>query len=383
VLPLVALADEKKLPTGISAAMRVTAVAGAISVLGLFIATLTTGAVCIGCLGTYAVVLSWCVLAWLSTRAHGFAAAPNGILWAGGLLIASYALLFFPGTRTPSAVADAGRDAMRAAGQVGTPGAATTPSPTAAKNPRFDGPPTNDPARDEALTRFVESLDQQTRQMMADALLQVEEQKVRTDLPAPRGVIGPANAPVKVVDFTDPLCGHCAGLHGVLSEVRQLVPPGTFAVEPHFYPLDGACNPSVERKWDTDIRCQAVRAQLCLEGDAHALESAQSLIFENQQSLTREKLFELLRGFSDRKKLEDCMASEETQKKLVADIEAGNRLGLEGTPLLYINGRMIPVFPPVVFALILTHGATKHPAFRPLPEPKPQPAGGSHAGHAH
>lgn len=384
VLPLVALVNEAQLRRGVSTAMRLTALAGVASVVGLFGATLAAGAVCIGCIGTYVVVLGWCALAWLSTRAHGFAEAPRGLAWSVGIVVAAYAALFVPGTRTPHAIQDAGKDAMKKSveGQGKKPADPIGTQGPFAGNTRFDGPATGDPQRDDALQRFIESLDAQNRQLLSDLLAELEAAKPMP-VPAARVRVGSADAPVKIVDFTDPLCGHCASLHNVLDEVVNLVPAGTFSVEPHFYPLDGACNPSVERKWDTDIRCQAVRAQLCLEADPDKLSRAQKLIFENQQDLNPDKLFSLLAGFMDKKALLQCMASDATQKKLIADVEAGNALGLEGTPFVLLNGRQVTPFPPLLFALILTHGQTHHPAFKLLPAPRARTAEPGHEGHKH
>jgi protein-disulfide isomerase/uncharacterized membrane protein len=385
VLPLIALVSEEQLRRGVSAALRLTALAGLVSVVGLFGATLAAGAVCIGCIGTYLIVLGWVVLAWLATRSTGFSEAPRGAGIAVGIVIASYAVLFVPGTRTPHALADAGKDAMRKSVEgSGTPTPGPTPGPKPGPqqaNAEFDGPPTGDRDRDETLQRFVETLDAPTRQMLSDLLAEYMKSAAKSAMPTPRARLGGDNAAVKIVDFTDPLCGHCASLHAVLDEMNKLVPAGTFSVEPHFFPLDGACNPSVERKWDTDIRCQAVRAQLCLEENPETLAMAQKLIFENQQDLSTDKLFSLLAGFKDKAALQKCMTSDATQKKLIADIDAGAALELEGTPLVLLNGKQVTPFPPLLFALILTHGSPQHPAFKALPASRARPSG--HEGHAH
>jgi serine/threonine-protein kinase len=380
-LPLLVLAAPEKLGAGVGSGMRLTAIAGGVSVVGLAGATIVAQHVCLGCLGTYAIVLAWSALAWVATREPGLKEPQKGVMYAGGLVVAAYLVLLYPGLNTPHALVDAGKDAMRKSVATNPTNPANPTGPTgptaptvAPKTVRFDGQGTGDPGRDEQLARFLESLGAEERQIMSDLLAFVQDQKPSTAMPQTRVVIGSKDAPVKFVDFTDPLCGHCAALHGTFEEVEKYVGNATFSVEPHYFPLDGACNPTVERKWDTDIRCQAVRAQLCLEEDPAKLAQAQHAIFENQQGLTADRMWEVLKPFGDRKKLEACMKSPETQKKLAADIAAANALHLEGTPLLYMNGKELKPFGPLLFALILTNGSTTHPAFASLPAPKPLPA---------
>jgi len=49
------------------------------------------------------------------------------------------------------------------------------------------------------------------------------------------------------------------------------------------------------------------------------------------------------------------------------------------------NGKEAPAFSPLVYALVLTAGADRHPAFKSLPPPRPKapPGADPHAGHAH
>src|SRR5581483_5088820 len=141
-------------------------------------------------------------------------------------------------------------------------------------------------------------------------------------------IVGDKGAPVVVVDWTDPMCPHCAELHSVLDQIKIAAPKGSLAVEPHFFPLDAACNPSVQRKDETmgAIRCTATKALLCLEDDAGKFALAQKLIFENQAALTGpDKVWDVLQPIADRAKLEKCMTSDETTKKLAADIDSANK----------------------------------------------------------
>src|SRR5581483_11272459 len=107
----------------------------------------------------------------------------------------------------------------------------------------------------------------EAKQIFSNLLADYESQKPAADVPAARVIVGDKGAPVVVVDWTDPMCPHCAELHSVLDQIKIAAPKGSLAVEPHSFPLDAACNPSVQRKDETmgAIRCTATKALLCLE----------------------------------------------------------------------------------------------------------------------
>lgn len=376
-LPLAALVrpDVKGLP----GALRLTALAGVLSVGGLAAASLMAGAVCIGCLGTYALVLSWGVLAFLTTK--GAALEPQrAVLLAGGVTLASYLALLVPGMRTPHAMdasdtikkaaaanASAGSNANHNAnGSASSSSAPGTPGP-------FDGPSTGDANKDEALKALLEQLPPDARQAMADLLGAYEGEAPSQSLPEPRTVFGEPNAEVRIVDWTDPLCPHCAELHEVLEEITK-VAPGSIRVESHFFPLDGLCNSEVERKNESgEVRCLATKALICLEGDIGKFHLGQKLIFDNQRDLTPDLVWKLIGGLADRKTLEACIASPETQVKLDADIRAAEAHHLDGTPLVLLNGKEVKPFGPILYALALTGGKTRTQAFKSLPAPRPLP----------
>jgi serine/threonine-protein kinase len=374
-LPLLALVDNANAARrGLTTAMRVTALAGVLSVGGLATASFVAGAVCIGCIGTYVVVAGWSVLAFLATKESGFAEVQKGVFWAGGVTLAAYLVVLVPGTRTPHALSEVGKDAIaKAAAGADDDGKKAAPPPSGGPGP-FDGPSTGDPAKDEALGSLMGQIPPEALQMMSDLLADYEKAPPAAQVPAARVAHGDAKAPVVVVDWTDPLCPHCAELHEVMAEIMK-VAPGAVRVEPHFFPLDGACNASVQRKNESgEVRCAATKALLCLEKDPDKFNLAQKLVFENQAGLDVNKLWEVLKPVVDRKSVEACMASPETQKKLDEDIAAANANHLEGTPLVLLNGKEVKPFGPVLYALVLTGGQTKSKAFASLPAPKPLPS---------
>lgn len=390
-LSLAALADpDRAAARGLVTGMRLTAIAGIGSVVGLLVASIAAGHICTGCIGTYVVVGAWSALAFVGTKGVGFLEPQRGILVTGAAFVASYLALLYPGAQTPHAMASLGKDALAKvgagkadpqpaadphAGHNHGPGVdhGPPPSPTGTRplgpSP-FDGPPSGDPARDAALDDLMGQLPPEARQLLSDFLLEYENQKPSPMVPPGRVVLGEANAPTRVVDWTDPLCPHCAELHEALDELRRIT-PGGFATEPHMFPLDGLCNAAVERRNESgEVRCLATKAMLCLEEQPDKFALAQKLIFDNQAGLTPAKVYELLKPFTDRKALDACIASAAVQKKIDDDATAGRANNLEGTPLVLLNGKEVKPWPPLIYALALSGGKTKHAAFKVLPPPR-------------
>src|SRR6185437_5317756 len=112
LLPLVALVDPRRVAAGVGTAIRIAAAAGLVSVVVLGGASLVAGHLCIGCMGTYALVILWAVAAFQATKETGFQQMQKGLFWAGGITIASYLALLGPGMMTPHAISDLGKDAI-------------------------------------------------------------------------------------------------------------------------------------------------------------------------------------------------------------------------------------------------------------------------------
>src|SRR5581483_1458421 len=140
-----------------------------------------------------------------------------------------------------------------------------------------------------------------------------DSQVPATPVPPARVLWGPPDAPMKLVDFTDVLCGHCRMLVGLLGELRKAVPYGKFSIEPRYFPLDGECNPRLGPPRGDGIRCTGAKAQICLEGAKDYWELHEKL-YEHQQELTsKEKVIEIASsGSVPRAQLEACINAPET-----------------------------------------------------------------------
>jgi protein-disulfide isomerase len=383
LLPLLALTEGALLQRGVSSAIRIVALVGVASIPVFAGASAMAGALCTMCIGTYVFVAGWATCAWLGTRRTGFASAGAGAVLAGALTLACLLALLVPGMRTPHATGKLDLAAAKegASSPSSSPSSSASPSKaptsTTGSEGMFAGPATGDPVRDDLLQRFMGSLDEQTRQAMSDLLAAYRAASPGV-LGAPRSlVIGDAKAPVRLTDWTDPQCPHCAMLHETLAEIARTVPPNLFSVEPRHFPLDGFCNPEVQRRSEDGARCIGALAQICLEGDPRQFEASGALFAA--RAATVDAVYAALKPFVDPAKLKACVEGDDAKKKLADDIAAAMQFKLEGTPLVLLNGREVRAFPPLIYALLLTGGADRHPAFAGLPAPRPL----DDHGHAH
>jgi serine/threonine-protein kinase len=341
VLPLEALRRhaEGRVAGSLVTACRVTGAAGLLASLGLAAVALGGGSFCAGCFVSYVIAAGYAGIAVFSWKPFGLPEIQSGVATAAATLVLVWLALLYPGSRTPSPAAD--------------------PASTAAQQA-----PVSASGADAALHELVESLEPRARQALADSLAIYAASSPRS-MPPSRDLHGPAGAPVQITEFTDALCPHCADLHRTLGQIERLAPEGRLAIDSRQYPLDASCNPAVQRSGEP-VRCAAARARVCLEGDPGARDLA-SALFDAQQGLTEERVLEIASRFRPRPELEACLASEETAARLRADVELADSFGIEGTPLVIVNGRKATSFGAFLYALALTRGEVDHPAFAALP----------------
>jgi serine/threonine-protein kinase len=325
------------------------AAGGALGVTVLVTASLLFGHLCTTCGLTYLLVLSYAAVCFFGLALPPLAQVARGAALVAGVLALAFAALFVPGKRTPQSMAAAGAKALQSL-------------------PSTAGGGSED---DRELARFIASLPDEGKQLLSSTLAAYSAGPVLTPPPA-RTVIGPANPRLQITEWTDTLCGHCAQMHELLTQLRQRFGPDVFSLAPHQYPLDPSCNSGIAREESEPLRCLAARVQICAEGKPGEFEFVGSL-FQNQTSLTEDKLYELAQPMGSRAELEACARAPETEKKLQEDIAWAHSHGIRGTPLLLINGREAIAFPPLIYALALARGAPTHPAYAALPPPQPLP----------
>jgi predicted DsbA family dithiol-disulfide isomerase len=147
--------------------------------------------------------------------------------------------------------------------------------------------------------------------------------------------LGPADAPLTVVEYVDYTCGYCRKFYltlekPLLEKYRDRV---RFVYKA--YPLAGL------RAWSRDAALGAV----C----AHQQSPEKFWKLHDKFFLKTEKLSDGRAGVLalareaglDSAALDQCMAKPETVAAVQFDVEEGNRLGVQGTPSFFFNGRPV------------------------------------------
>jgi serine/threonine-protein kinase len=348
VVPLVALwrMAEGRGAADVLTAARLLAAAGVLAVCVAGGVAVSERVFCGGCLVVYVLVAGYAGIALFGWPSLGWSEAKGGLAWSAGTVLAALALLLYPGQHTPRSSAEASRAALAAAASPGTPTGDASP-----------------------LGKMIASLTPDQKQALSDSL-HVYRTSPPQALPPPRALQGPPEAPVRITEFTDILCTHCAELHETIGLLRQHLAPASFSVDSRQFPLDGDCNPLVTARRGDPVRCLAAKVRVCLEGTPGADEAA-SRLFASQQSLTPGRVLELASPGATRA-LESCVARPATAARVREDVDLAGRWNPEGTPLVIVNGRRGTSFGPFLYAVIVTGGASDHPAFAALPPPNPE-----------
>jgi protein-disulfide isomerase len=139
--------------------------------------------------------------------------------------------------------------------------------------------------------------------------------------------IGPRNARITLVEFSDFQCPYCRAATPQLQAVLKTYPTQVKLIFKQ-YPLDRHSQAAL-----------AAAAALAAhkQGKFWPLHDA---LFANRGSLSRQAILALAAGLGlDLKRLESDLDSPEIKQAVARDIEDGDRAGVEGTPTLFINGR--------------------------------------------
>ena len=356
-LPLAALlrlAEGRPLSALVSG-VRLTAAAGILAVAVFIAQSAIAKAVCVGCIGTYVLVAAYAAVALWRWRPLGFPDWKRGAALAAAATAGAFTLLLYPGLHTPKSAGEAGRRAVAEAA-----GRSLEAAPTG----------TGDMRRDKALEDLVASLEPPLKQTLSDSLF-IYKTSPERPLPPPRALVGSDLARVRITEFTDILCEHCADLQQTLKRLHEVAPPGSFSVDSRQFPLDGRCNPMFDPAKGDDVHCTAAKARICIDPTGRGEEFAAAL-FSRQKGLTSAKVLEIAAPFLARPELTACLDAAPTRAKLEEDERAAISYDTDGgTPLVVVNGRRGTSFGPFLYALILTRGAPDHPAFASLPPPDP------------
>jgi len=147
-----------------------------------------------------------------------------------------------------------------------------------------------------------------------------------------RRVKGPLNAPVKIVVYTDFQCPACSkanqAVEGLLEKYK-----GKVSLEHRHYPLKMHVN---ALKASIFAECASIQGKFW---------SMHDVLFKSQTSWEKMPdpvpyLTDLSVGLGlDRKALDQCVADGESEKRVLADKENGDKLGVQATPTFIIDGK--------------------------------------------
>ncbi|MGE0444982.1 MAG: thioredoxin domain-containing protein [Vicinamibacterales bacterium] len=196
-----------------------------------------------------------------------------------------------------------------------------------------------DRARESARAALVAEL----RAKGPDVRILFEPPRVEVAVAPDDPSIGPANAPVTLVEFSDFQCPFCQRVAPTLKELRDRYGDRLRIVWKDF-PL-------------TQIHPQAfdaAQAGLCARDQGKFWEY-HDLLFANQAALQRDALKQYAGDSGmDAAAFSACLDSNKYQARVQASLDAGGRLGIGSTPTSYINGRAVTGAQPLeVFTAII------------------------------
>ena len=155
------------------------------------------------------------------------------------------------------------------------------------------------------------------------------------DLTANGHFIGPRDAPVKIVEFSDFQCPFCARVQGGLDEVRRQYPDEVAVVYRHF-PLEA-------------IHPHAMTAALASECAAEQgqFKAMHDRLFEGQDSIGQKPFVSFAgeAGVQDSVEFQKCLDEERYAEKVSSDIEVARSIDLRGTPSIIVDGTLLPGTP--------------------------------------
>jgi protein-disulfide isomerase/uncharacterized membrane protein len=150
---------------------------------------------------------------------------------------------------------------------------------------------------------------------------------------------GKAGAPVTIVEFSDFECGHCAQFHHNVDNVLRRYGPNVQVVFHHF-PLDSDCNPSLAGHFHREA-CLAAVASECAAQEGQFWQY-HDVLFNNHTRLGRQSLIEYAAKLGlDTTRFTACLDSPEPRARVQNDVTEATALGVDSTPTVFINGRLI------------------------------------------
>jgi protein-disulfide isomerase len=142
-------------------------------------------------------------------------------------------------------------------------------------------------------------------------------------------IVGPSQGPITVVEFSDFQCPYCRRFAATLDTVRAQFPK-TFRVLFRHYPLE-------------QIHPSAFTAAVAAEcaAEQNRFKEYHDQLFAHQDSIGHRTWVDFARnsGITDTARFLVCINSNRYAARIKADLQAGEELGVTGTPTILINDR--------------------------------------------
>jgi protein-disulfide isomerase len=200
---------------------------------------------------------------------------------------------------------------------------------------------TLDQARKPIHAFLIQERTQTARQAYLDRLK--VKTSVKLSLESPRqavkvadvaAALGPANAPVELIEFSDFECPFCLRAHPIVKQVMAAYGDRVRLVYRH-YPLQQHPNAR-----------PAAEAALCAH-DQGKFWPYHDRLFGDQSKLGEAGLKQAAADLGlDTGRFNTCLDSHTHRNVVDADIQAANSAGVTGTPTFFINGRYLSGAPP-------------------------------------
>jgi len=149
--------------------------------------------------------------------------------------------------------------------------------------------------------------------------------------------LGPANAPVTIVEYSDLQCPNCGLFHEFLEKKVVSTYGGKVRVVFKEFPLASI------HDW---ALTGAIAAQCVYQLDPAAFLSFRALAFQNQSTINATNARDMLLHFGaqvgiDNLKLAACVDSKASLPRVEASITEGEALGIHSTPTCFVNGKLV------------------------------------------
>lgn len=323
-LSVLALQAGDAAPAAARVAWTLLALALVVDVVLLGLQAFSIGAFCRLCLATYALNAAAFYTLWPARSAALLSASPAGKLlgYGWGLSTLALALFVLAGNSTLRERAE-----RRASSLLGTPATQAPPGSAQAEIDRLKGI-LDDPHKYEEY--------QQQKAMSEFEAARPQEIGLQA---VPHK--GPADARIKVVEYSDFLCPFCQRIAGAFGE---FLPQARGRVSVHFknFPLDKSCNPALQH----DIHpgaCLLAKGAICANAQGRFWDYHDKVFSAPPPKPDRDRVVAIAAAAGlDAGLLGACLEAPETTARLGAEIAEAQRVGVNSTPSIFINGKRLP-----------------------------------------